>query len=601
MRTLPKTKAINWRFVTVLSHASHVRTTFAFLAVITAVGMFPTSMEGQQRRLDRILILALEPENPQDSNYVFEMTDFLRTRAQNKFRHKWQVIERDLVEELLVGSGFPPNTIIAPEMVEQVAKSLQARGYMYGVLKRNGATPFAIYRIVDVTRSGMSGWMKVQGQPGDPPRSFAEHVTDSLDSQVKAADFAKECNARRDRSDFNRARQSAGKAFELYENHPSSAICLSYVFQALQYPVDSLIWAYEMATRGDSLFISAWEDLAREYVRSGDTVNAVGAYERLLANDPSNQDIRSTVALGYFTTGQPEKATEVLDEGLRRDPENMSFIRLKQRMCLDAEDWQCALEVSEQIYDLDSTRAGNMEFLTSIIGLAGTVGDTAKMLRWHEEALAVEPESMQLLIPYAAIIEATFGSDSAMFVFRKLAELNPQDIRYSLKVLQWEVAQFSIDTTAAVPIDTAELERLDAMLQQFAQDNQSNERMQTVVGGEYLKLTQNIAQSGLAYPMAVDWAEKALSYDRTGVLNAAGNFWLGLSLFYITVPMDAATQASESCSQIDAYDRYIRRTREALTAGRSISPQTVDSFMEYITQLAERPAQFREYFKCGGN
>jgi hypothetical protein len=223
------------------------------------------------------------------------------------------------------------------------------------------------------------------------------------------------------------------------------------------------------------------------------------------------------------------------------------------------------------------------------------------MLRWHEEALAVEPESMQLLIPYAAIIEATFGSDSAMVVYRKLAELNPGDIRYATKVIEYEVAQFDIDTTAAVPIDTTELERLDGMLQEFAQMNAANDQMQTWVGGQYLGLTQKIAQSQLAHEMGVEWAEKALSYDRSGALNAAGNFWLGFSLFYITMPMDGAIQASESCSQIDVYERYIRRTRDALTAGRSISPQTVDSLMEYITQLAERPAVFREYFKCGGN
>ncbi|UCD23887.1 MAG: hypothetical protein JSW51_12775, partial [Gemmatimonadota bacterium] len=107
MRTSPQVKANNRRFVTVLSHASHLRTALAGLAVITAVGMFPTSTEGQQRRHDRILILAPEPANAEDSTWVFEMTEHLRTRAQNKFRHKWQVITDDVIEDLLVQSGFP--------------------------------------------------------------------------------------------------------------------------------------------------------------------------------------------------------------------------------------------------------------------------------------------------------------------------------------------------------------------------------------------------------------------------------------------------------------------------------------------------------------
>jgi tetratricopeptide (TPR) repeat protein len=601
MRTWPKTQASIRRISTVLNNVARIGAAVGCLAAVTVMVVMPSDLASQQRRHDRILILTPQPEDPQDSNYVREMTQHLRTRVQNKFRHKWQVIEQDVIEDLFVSSGFPANTIIGPEMVDQVGKSLQANGYMYGVLKRNGATPSATYRMVDVLRSGLSGWVTVQGQPGDPPRSFADRVADSLDNQVRAADLAKECNARRDRSDFDRARSSGERAFELYENHPSTAICLSYVFQALQYGVDSVVWAYEKATRGDSLLIDAWEDLAREYVRAGDTVNAVGAYQRLLANDPGNEEIRATVAMGYFTTGRPERGEEILDEGLQRDPENMRFIRLKQQMCLDSENWPCALEVSELIYERDTTRAGDMEFLSAIIGLATTVGDTAKMIRWYEEAYQVEPESQQLLIPYAGVLEAALGTDSAVFLYRKLAELNPTDIRYNLKVIEYEVGLFAIDTTAAVPLDMDELNRLDAMLQQFAQVNEGNDQMQTWVGGQYLGITQKIAQSQLNHPLAIEYAEKALSFDRTGALEAAGNFWLGFSLFFVTYEMDAAIMESKSCSDINVYERNLRRTIQALTAGRSISAETVDQFMPTLQQLSGRPAQFREYFKCGGS
>jgi tetratricopeptide (TPR) repeat protein len=584
----------------VQSKVLHLRVAVTCLGMAAALGLLPASSHAQQRQLDRILILTPQPDNPEDSTWVREMTMELRTRAQNKFRSKWDVIGTEVMEELLVSSGFPANTIIEPSMVDQVARSLQARGYMYGVLRRRDATPMASYRMVDVSRSGLSGWMTVLGQPGDPPRSFAERVADSLANQVKAADYAKECNARRDRSEFNRARQSAGRAYELYPNHPATSVCLSYVFQATQQPADSMIWVYEKATQGDSLNMDAVEDLAREYISAGDTLKAVGAYEQLLANDPGNEDIRVRVATGYFTVGEAEQAIRVLDEGLQRDPENMRFVRFKQRACLDAENWNCALETSEMIYELDSTMVGNMEFLQSIIGLAGTAGDTTRMVKWYEEALKVEPESQQLLVPYAAVLEAVEGADSALFVYRKLLELNPGDIRYATRVIEHEVGQFEIDTAAAVPIDTAELQRLDSLLQDFAQLNADNDQMQTWVGGQYVGLTGKIAQSQLAHEMAVQWAEKALEYDRTGALEAAANFWLGFSLFYVTYPMDAAIQESKSCQAVNVYERNLRRATRALTIGRSISAETVDQFLEYLQQLAERPAAFRQYFKCSG-
>ncbi|UCG85975.1 MAG: hypothetical protein JSW71_19020 [Gemmatimonadota bacterium] len=600
MRTSPKTTVFNWRVVTVLPYASHISAAVVSLAIVAAVGIAPAELESQQRRLDRILILTPQPQDPTDSNYAREMTGFLRSRAQSKFRQKWHVIGQEVIEDLFVSSGFPANTIIGPEMVDQVGKSLQANGYMYGVLQREGATPSAMYRMVDLNRSGFSGWVRVQGQPGDDPRSFSDRVADSLENQVRAADYAKECNQRRDRSEFDRARRAAGRAFDIYPNHPSSAICLSYVFQAMQLGSDSLIGMYEKATQGDSMLISAWEDLAREYVLNGDTVGAVGAYERLLANDPSNEEIRQRVAAGHFSSGNVERAAEVLDEGLRRNPENLRFVRLKQRMCRDAEDWQCALETTELLYERDTTLTANMEFYQFIIGLATSAGDTSKMLRWYQEALALEPESEQLLVPYAATLEAVQGMDSAVAVYRQLADMNPGDPRFATRVIEYEVGQFEIDTTAAVPIDTAELERLDSVLQQFAGLNQDNPQMQTWVGGQYLGITQKIAQSQLAFDMAVDWSDKALSYDRTGQLNAAGNFWLGYALFFITTDMDAQIMESQSCAAINVYERNLRRATQALTAGRGILPETVDQFLGFLQQLAERPAQFREYFRCGG-
>ena len=121
------------------------------------------------------------------------------------------------------------------------------------------------------------------------------------------------------------------------------------------------------------------------------------------------------------------------------------------------------------------------------------------------------------------------------------------------------------------------------------------------MGGQHLGLTQKIAQSQLANDMAIEYAEKALSYDRTGQLDTAGNFWLGYALFFISTPMDGQIMESQSCAAINVYERNLRRTREALTTGRSILPETVDQLLGHLQQLAERPAQFREYIKCGGS
>ncbi len=578
------------------TEALHLRVAVTSLGMAVLIGLMPANIEAQQRQLDRILILTPQPEDPQDSTYVREMTEFLRTRVQNKFRHKWTVIGTDVIEDLLVSSGFAANTIIEPAMVDQVARSLQARGYMYGVLKRQEATPLAVYRMVDVSRSGLSGWVTVHGQPGDPPRSFADRVADSLDNQVRAADFAKECNARRDRSDFNRARQSAGRAYELYPNHPSSSICLSYVFQATQQPADSVIWVYEKATRGDSLLISAWEDLAAEYQRAGDTLNAVGAFARLLAADPTDEQIRFSVAAGYMATHQTTEARAVIEEGLRRNPENLRFARLLQTACLEGQDWRCALEASERLYELDSTLVGNVEFYNGVFSLVQELGDSAAWLGWSNEAVTAVPTSIPFWQARAVLLEAMFGPDSALIAYQRLIELDSTDVRSTIKVLQAVGESFVVDTLS--PVDTATMTRIDELARKVISMSGGNGQLITVAGAEYLKAGTKLIQTQVDIELGIQWIERAMEHDPGDVFLNQSNFWLGYGLFFIATAMDGQIVESQSCAAIAGYDRVVRRGRQALTAGRSVSPETADQLLPVYEQLSARPQQFREAFKC---
>ena len=99
------------------------------LLALAGVSLLTADAVAQERDHDRILFLVPAPEQPEDSAWVLEMTDRLRNKAQNKFRHKWQVIQKDVITELLINSGFDSLTIVGPEMAEQFARPLQAHAY----------------------------------------------------------------------------------------------------------------------------------------------------------------------------------------------------------------------------------------------------------------------------------------------------------------------------------------------------------------------------------------------------------------------------------------------------------------------------------------
>ncbi|MFC1640215.1 tetratricopeptide repeat protein [Gemmatimonadota bacterium] len=573
-----------------------LRATVVSLLALAGISLFTTGAFAQERTHDRVLFLVPAPEQPEDSAWVLEMTDRLRDKAQGKFRHKWQVIQRDVIQELLVSSGFDSLTIVGPEMAEQFARPLQAHAYIYGWLSRNGAAPVARYRMVDVSRSGVSGWMTVQGQPGDPPNSFADRVVDSLENQVRAADKAKECNMRRDRSEFRRAREAAAQAFEYYENHPSTTTCLSYVFQGMQASDDSLVWVYEKATRGDSLNQRAWQDLARAYQRAGDTAGAVVALSMQLEANPTDTVMRFQLAAGHVVTQNYDEALEIIEEGLRQYPESQRFLNLKARACREGEMWDCVLDAQTQMYAMDSELVGDTTFYPSMFALATTVGDTSAMLRWATLALEYQPDDLRFLQARGVLLRGAGHNDSALTVYEHIVDLDPTNMNSVIFVVQAHVEAFTVDSVT--PVDTAAQARLEGELENLLSLS-DNPGIVTTVGGEYLKLAQKFGQAGTDWNQVVSYAERALEHDPNGLLVAAANFWLGYGIFQVTVPMDAQIMEAQTCSGIDTYARNLVRATEALNLGRSVAPEAADQFLEYLAQLAERPAQFRASF-CGG-
>jgi len=564
----------------------------ALLIVVGLAVAVPASL-GAQTKPSRMLFLTPSPQSAQDSAYVQELVRLIRTEAQNKYRHKWEVIKNDVIADLLVSSGFSATTIVSDVMVEQVAKALSADGYVSGWLSREGPVPQLTMRMVDLRRTGLSGWTTVTGQPGDPPQSFAGRVMDSLRTQVKAADFARECSTRRDRGDFKRARDRANKAFEIYRNHPAAAMCVSYVFEANQQGSDSLIWAYEKATKGDSLYMRAWENLARQYQRSGDTVKAVHAYAQQLRANPDNQDIRYTVAAGYIATKDYFKGRDIIDEGLRRDPSNARFLALKARGCFEGALWDCALEALTQQYDLDSSLAGDTAFYPRILALANRVGDTVAALRWASEGLKYSPNSIPFWRARAALLQRSGVEDSALMAYERMIELDERDERTLVRVTTLYSRALKIDSIT--PLDTAAVSKVDGLLQRLGRLSQDTTVM-TRIAGMYYTTGNKLVQLQVDVPLGVEWLEKAKQYDWQNRVTDPANFWIGYGLFYIVRPMDQQILESESCSQIGEYQRLINKGFEALTAGRVVAEKAADGLLAVYSQLRGRPAQFREAY-----
>jgi hypothetical protein len=207
---------------------------------------------------ERVLFLVPAPADPEDGVYVAALAEEVRERMESKFRNDVVTVGTEQVCRVLQESAYTCNAVLGAADADRLARALRADAYIVGSFWREDTGLMGRFRMVDIGRSGLSGWMTVEGVGDSSVRDFARTVVDSLDNQVKAAERARRCSEKRDEGDFPDALEEADRVFREYPNHPSAAMCAEVSSEALQQPADSQIAYLRRAVAGDSLLTRGW-------------------------------------------------------------------------------------------------------------------------------------------------------------------------------------------------------------------------------------------------------------------------------------------------------------------------------------------------------
>jgi tetratricopeptide (TPR) repeat protein len=561
--------------------------------------LVPADAAGQRQAAqgERFLILAPIPEDPGDSAFAVQLGDELRSRVEGKTRRRLTVISKERIGEALEASGFSRDAILDRSAAEQLARFLQADAYTVGTLVRNPAPRVSI-RLVDLRRSGLSGWIHHEGPVGATARQMAEVMADEMERHVRAAERTRECYERRDRRDFSGAKDRARRAFEEVPNHPAAALCIAVVFEVERAPADSQVAVLEMAVKGDSLNARAWDMLGRAYQQLAssrsdpaqalqDSLRAAEAFAKQLLSDPGDTRLRTGIAALFITLRQHERARQILDEGLERSPEDLTMLQLKARACEEGELWSCLVDALAAQYDIDTSLVGNVDFYAKIFGAAQSANDTAAMLKWSEEAVRRAPQSVALWRARSSALNAAGMTDSALVAYQKIAELDPRDFRPLLGMAQILTERVKIDTTVA--LDTVTLGRVDSLLQRVVTmtSNGSQPADTTVwmnVAVMYFRPATQMIQGRVRPDFAIRWLEKAKAYDLRKQLTTQADFFLGLGyMFNLSSAFDFnRLSESRSCRTLRELDEYLKKLRAAMTAGASVQPGTAQQVLSNI-------------------
>ena len=565
----------------------------------------------------KVLVLPLTVKTPADSGVSIAVMDVAREKLGSMARYKVQVIPKPKLCEALAASDYACNVLLDETQANQLARFLNVNAYTTGALERSGNTPTATIRVRDIGSSGMAALFTVSsGNPGTAA-AVGEAIAQRLNTVVRAAEQARDCNEQRSKSQFARALDAARKALAIEPNLPAAHICIATVYEAQHMGVDSQLAAYQRASKGDSLNATAWENIAHLYQQKGDTLKAIDALIHELAGEPQNAQLRLGSAELLRQQKQYTRAKTVLDEWLARNPGDQRATEFRLRICIEGELWRCVLDGFVETVKNDTSKLADSSVIKPALGAAQQVADTQQLLFFTHAAVRHFPKSAVFWKALGAAFDMKGQKDSSLWAYKQALALDPADANGALLIAKTIVDATSYDTAHAPPkADTAALrpyrnafaDKLDsarAYINKAAASPDSNLRITAAVillnGGSKIAQTQ-------AYDRALPWLEQDLQLvaprtpaDTVGPrqqIRRQASFWYGVSSVGPLFAQYSVMVKSKNCGEAKNVNDWIGRAKDALITGAPVHPPTANAMLQNISKLEAIMPQVKKQFKC---
>ena len=565
----------------------------------------------------KVLVLPLTVKTPADSALSIAVMDVAREKLGSSARYKVQVIPKPKLCEALAASDYACNVLLDETQANQLARFLNVNAYTTGTLDRSGNTITATIRVRDIGSSGMAALFTVSnGNPGTAA-ALGESIAQRLNTIVRAAEQARDCNEQRTKSQFARALDATRKALAIEPNLPAAHICVATVYEAQHMGVDSQLAAYQRASKGDSLNATAWENIAHLYQQKGDTLKAIDALVHELAGEPQNAQLRLGIAELLRQQKQYTRAKTILDEWLTRNPGDQRATEFRLRICIEGELWRCVLDGFVNVVQNDSSKLGDSSVIKPALGAAQQVADTQWLLFFSRAAVRHFPKSDAFWKALGAAYDMRGQKDSSLWAYKQALALDPGDIGSALLIAKTIVDGAVYDTAHAPPkADTAALrgyrnafaDRVDSSrtyLNRALASPDSTQRLNALV--IMLGAGSKIAQAG-AYDRAYGWLDQLLQAaaprtpaDTVGPrqqIRVQASFWFGVSSVASLAGPYSAMVKSKSCDEAKAINDRIARTKDALIAGARVSPAFVNTMLGNVAKFEGVMPQVKKQFKC---
>ena len=497
--------------------------------------------------------------------------------ARSATRGDFVVITDSLMNAALVQYEYPRDAILNRADAQTLARQIAGRVLVTSQMSKLPNGQLSLLARLSGTNDDAGTTVRITQAS---PQALGSAAVEALQPALRSLDDARECMDQRSAKP-DRAKSAAEKALEEMPNNGLAHYCLAQLAPAGPARIKEL----EATVAGDSLSIKALGELAAAYEAAGDTAKTVASLQQMLRAAPTDQELRQRAFRYFLQSGRTQAAIEVADEGLALDPSNWDLYDLKSNACLFASNFKCAVEVLEQAYAIDSTRADTL-FFAKIAASAeqrlsdtlppATAADTANFVKWARIAADRYPTSVGTMQNLAKAYTYTGQVDSSVAVARRLLAVDSTNVTPALAAAQ---ALFTAKRYAdAAPFVDIAIARGD-------------EQAKTQIAG----LLTNAAVPMLqATPPDLENAStllrKAVAAAPTAQFAPTANYLFGIANLQLVGQLDPQAERGKSCELAQRMDSLLKEAKPAFEAARASRPEDVTRYLGFVTGYEPRAA-----------
>lgn len=582
-----------WRAASVGSWTRSFGIALASAACFTAPAAAQLARVQASPNAPKLLVVPFGRADAADSDLAMEISDGLRDRMRVAHTEDFNTILKKGMCDVLIESGFACTTGLEPSVIGQVARFLNARYLIDGMIFRRGGDSLLILaRLAEAFGTSRVATTTSLLLPRSGVRSSTgPDLANQLADKFRSFEYIANCRTQREQRNHARALEAANRALR-YDAHSGGALlCTGLVLLDQGASTDTVQAAFERAHEADSLNTVVARQLARIYEEKGDTVQLLHMLHHILHVDINDNDLRIAAARLYVRRNHADSAVMILDEALNRNPNQYELLNAKSIALGAWEKWADAAATMSQAAELDSSKIDSL-FIYRIIEFYDRANDSTRAFDWVRRATQRLPTESAYWYRYATGLLGRADTAGAITAVKQFMTLAPGDGRGHL-------------VYATLLMSTSQP---DSALVHATMAGDADSVYRPNAAGIFLRVgvaalqAQNYARADSLLSQAKAWAAASLLPTAT--------FYLGVAEFQRGYQAVQAAQAAQGpartdpaqrdvgCNAVKSAGDFLNLAEPNITAGVAVNREYANQLLSYVPTLRTALPQIARALRC---